>query len=663
MRTRRRKKTSNLEAADLPTASHTEVESNSNAACRQFDAGQADDRDAIEEGMKAVECSSLIEERSISASNNSEGRRKKRKQKKKQDVVRFEPDVISLEGNVVDEKMAKECGGKKPRRGKKKRTGVEITAPVEELEHPKEANGNLQWRPAKGPAGSATLYVEGLSGSVTEATLYHEFDKIGNISSIKIKRNRDTRRSLGIAYVTFTDSRHADEAVQKMQHHRFFGRACHVEWFQPDPSLRLRGKSSVYVCKLVPEIDNKMLFDTFSEAGQVSYCKVVYLGDVHQKHGFVYFEEEEAALNATEMFNGCHFSQGHWLEVGPLDLFYLTDEAALPQTIEEKYQRDQIAYGRKKHQNLLATIATSCLVDAMPASKDCLAGSGVVPSQPAHCSAACLTSVQKLGHSSSALSGYIPSGKPHLDLDHGSRIDFVKDRAPKACEFEAGERKRMKRAKQKTEKAKAAKAAEQSAWMQNTSEELKNIPDGEIDPYADKWDCCDSDKFSDYCGGDGGEEDDILVSFIDNDILVWSFAYIREIAKPRIWKLLRNIEDGPILDSLADPVDRVMEELDWLFDLNRFAEVAPIPGAFLHGSKKAQTRVIQLLGDVCEKAITCLMDDAIPGSLAHVKLIRSCIKECLKSLPLNEKLADVLNGFVCSTLSELDDAHRKQLKF
>ena len=103
-----------------------------------------------------------------------------------------------------------------------------------------------------------------------------------------------------------------------------------------------------------------------------------------------------------------------------------------------------------------------------------------------------------LGAKVSGLSGYTPSGKPPLDLDHGNRIDSVKDRAPKVCEGEAGECKRMKRAKQKTEKAKAAKTAEHSAWIQNTSEEFKNTPAVEIDPYADKWDCCDNDKFADY---------------------------------------------------------------------------------------------------------------------------------------------------------------------
>jgi len=152
---------------------------------------------------------------------------------------------------------------------------------------------------------SASLYVGDLAPDVPEGYLYDMFNNVGQVASIRICRDANTRRSLGYAYVNFHRVDDAERALDTMNYKPIHGRPCRIMWSHRDPALRKSGVGNIFVKNLSPTIDNQQLCDTFSKFGNILSCKVSTnsrgepLG-----YGFVHYESEEFARKAVEAVNG-----------------------------------------------------------------------------------------------------------------------------------------------------------------------------------------------------------------------------------------------------------------------------------------------------------------------------------------------------------------------
>lgn len=152
---------------------------------------------------------------------------------------------------------------------------------------------------------SASLYVGDLAPDVPEGYLYDMFNNVGQVASIRICRDANTRRSLGYAYVNFHRVDDAERALDTMNYKPIHGRPCRIMWSHRDPALRKSGVGNIFVKNLAPTIDNQQLCDTFSKFGNILSCKVSTnsrgepLG-----YGFVHYESEEFARKAVEAVNG-----------------------------------------------------------------------------------------------------------------------------------------------------------------------------------------------------------------------------------------------------------------------------------------------------------------------------------------------------------------------
>ncbi|CAL9161388.1 polyadenylate-binding protein 2 [Musa acuminata AAA Group] len=152
---------------------------------------------------------------------------------------------------------------------------------------------------------TTSLYVGDLQASVTDAQVYDLFSQIAPVVSVRVCRDVNTRRSLGYAYVNYSNPVDAATALEVLNFTPLNNKPIRIMYSNRDPSIRRSGAANIFIKNLDKTIGNKDLHGIFSSFGNILSCKVATDASGQSKgYGFVQFDQEEAAQNAINKLNG-----------------------------------------------------------------------------------------------------------------------------------------------------------------------------------------------------------------------------------------------------------------------------------------------------------------------------------------------------------------------
>lgn len=76
---------------------------------------------------------------------------------------------------------------------------------------------------------SKKIYIKNLTFTTTEEQLQEKCSEFGTVTDVRIIKDRDTSRSRGFGFVTFSEESASNNAIQALNGFNFYGRDLKVE--------------------------------------------------------------------------------------------------------------------------------------------------------------------------------------------------------------------------------------------------------------------------------------------------------------------------------------------------------------------------------------------------------------------------------------------------
>jgi RNA recognition motif-containing protein len=122
----------------------------------------------------------------------------------------------------------------------------------------------------------ATVWIGGLEPQTTEELVWELMLQAGPVVSVNLPRDKITQTHQGFAFCEFIDADTADYACRLMNNIKLYGKQLRINKAatdnkdQPDQAW----SANLFIGNLDAEVDEKMLYDTFSAFGAVMSAKV-----------------------------------------------------------------------------------------------------------------------------------------------------------------------------------------------------------------------------------------------------------------------------------------------------------------------------------------------------------------------------------------------------
>lgn len=156
----------------------------------------------------------------------------------------------------------------------------------------------------------ATLYVGGLDDQCTEAILWELFTQAGPVVNVHMPKDRITGSHQGYGFVEFASEEDADYAMKVMNMVKLFGKSLRANKASAHQKNQDIG-ANIFIGNLDPDVDEKLLYDTFSSFGPILQTPRVmrdFGSQTSRAYAFINYGSFEASDAAIEAMNGQYFS-------------------------------------------------------------------------------------------------------------------------------------------------------------------------------------------------------------------------------------------------------------------------------------------------------------------------------------------------------------------
>lgn len=152
----------------------------------------------------------------------------------------------------------------------------------------------------------ATLYVGDLDIQVSEAVLWELMLQAGTVVNVHIPKDKVTGLHSGYGFVEFLTEDDADYAIKVMSMIKLYGKSIRINKASQDKKTLDVG-ANLFIGNLSPEVDEKLLYDTFSTFGVIiSTPKIMKdtISGESKGYAFVSYDSFESSDAAIASLNG-----------------------------------------------------------------------------------------------------------------------------------------------------------------------------------------------------------------------------------------------------------------------------------------------------------------------------------------------------------------------
>lgn len=151
----------------------------------------------------------------------------------------------------------------------------------------------------------ATVYVGNIDEEADEELIYELMLQAGPVVSVYLPKDRVNQSHQGYGFVEFKSVKDAEYAKMIMNQIRLFGKPLRIDRASADKVASLDVGAEVFVGNLDPQVDESMLFDTFTTFGGLLGQPKVMRDESGQSRGFGFlsFSNFESSDRAIENMN------------------------------------------------------------------------------------------------------------------------------------------------------------------------------------------------------------------------------------------------------------------------------------------------------------------------------------------------------------------------
>ncbi|KAL2177963.1 uncharacterized protein P884DRAFT_222512 [Thermothelomyces heterothallicus CBS 202.75] len=152
----------------------------------------------------------------------------------------------------------------------------------------------------------ATVYVGNIDERFTHELLSELMTQVGPVRQVHMPQDRVSQTHQGYGFVEFDTPASAEYASKVLNGIRIWGKPIRVNKASADKQKTVDIGAELFINNLDPQVDEKILYDTFSQFGQILRQPNVVRDDnnISKGYGFVSFDSFEASDAAIATMNG-----------------------------------------------------------------------------------------------------------------------------------------------------------------------------------------------------------------------------------------------------------------------------------------------------------------------------------------------------------------------